>query len=156
VWRSSHRDLVSGGLPFRSYARVFSICGLEPSKTGLRGSRLFDSFTSEELETCASGGGFPDSLPNRPSSLDTLDRKSLLKLWEEDERVFEGRSKEELDFYADNGSWPEATGRLHYFLQDGKLFVEWRSGPGEKVTESGSTPGLEWRPDAHYGFSSPT
>jgi hypothetical protein len=67
-----------------------------------------------------------------------LDRKSLLKLWEEDERVFEGRSKEELDFYADNGSWPEAKGRLHYSMQDGKLFVEWRSGPEEKDTESGS------------------
>jgi hypothetical protein len=100
--------------------------------------RLFDSLTSEELETCASGGGFPNPIPNRPSSLDTLDRKSLLKLWEEDERVFGGRSKEELEFYSDNGSWPEAEGRLHYSMQDGKLFVEWRSGPEEKDTDSGS------------------
>ena len=37
------------------------------------------------LETWASGGGLPDPIPNRPSRLDTMDRKSLRKLWEEDE-----------------------------------------------------------------------
>ena len=84
--------------------------------------RLFDSLTSEELETCASGGGFPNPIPNRPSSLDTLDQKSLLKLWEEDERVFGGRSKEELEF-SDNGSWPEAEGRLHYLVQGGNCLL---------------------------------
>jgi hypothetical protein len=67
-----------------------------------------------------------------------LDRKSLLNLWEEDERVFGGRSKEELDFYADNGFWPETKGRLHYLVLDGNLFVEWRSGPEEKDAESRS------------------
>jgi hypothetical protein len=95
-------------------------------------SRFFKSLTLEELETYASGGGFPDPIPNRPSSLDTLDRKSLLKLWEEDELRFGGRSQEELDFYADKGFWPEQRGRLHYSMQGGKLFVEWRNKPEEE------------------------
>jgi hypothetical protein len=67
-----------------------------------------------------------------------LDQKSLLKLWEEDERILGGRSKEELEFYPDNGSWPEAKGRLHYLVQGGKLFVEWRGWPEKKDTELGS------------------
>ena len=45
-------------------------------------SRFFKSLTLEELETYSSGGGFPDPIPNQPSSFDTLDRKSLLKLWD--------------------------------------------------------------------------
>lgn len=92
-----------------------------PAADGATGDR------EEELETCASGGGFPDPAPNRPSSLDTFDRKSLLKLWETDKLKFAGRSHEELEFYADNGSWPEQRGRLHYSMQDGELFVEWRT-----------------------------
>ena len=44
--------------------------------------RFWATLTREELETWASGGNLPDPIPNRPSSLDTLDRKSLLKLWE--------------------------------------------------------------------------
>ena len=35
--------------------------------------------------------------------LDKLDRKSLLRLWEENERIFGGRNREELEFYADHG-----------------------------------------------------
>lgn len=65
--------------------------------------RFYDTLTLEELEACASGGGFPDPLPNRQSSVDRLDRKSLLNLWEKDELKFGGRSREELEFYADNG-----------------------------------------------------
>jgi hypothetical protein len=101
--------------------------------------RLYSTLTLEELETCAAGGGFPDPIPNRPSSLDTLDRKSLLKLWEEDERVFGGRNHEELEFYADNGFWPEERGRLHYSMQDGKLVVEWRNEPEGDNPASGTT-----------------
>jgi hypothetical protein len=52
---------------------------------------------------------------------------SLRKLWEEDELRFRGRSKEELEFYADNGFWPEQRGRLHHFLEEGRLQIEWRS-----------------------------
>jgi hypothetical protein len=72
--------------------------------------------------------------------VDTLDRNSLLKLWEEDERVFGGRNHEELEFYADNGFWPEGRGRLHYSMQDGKLVVEWRNEPEGDNPASGTTP----------------
>jgi|SRR5450755_3186747 len=99
--------------------------------------RFYTTLTSEELETCASGGGLPDPIPNRPSSVDSLDRKSLLKLWEEDEAKFGGRSQEELDFYAENASWPEQRSRLHYSKQDGKMFVEWRN----DLTEQSAAPG---------------
>jgi hypothetical protein len=44
--------------------------------------------TLEENDTYLREGKFPDPIPNRPSSLDTLDRKSLLKLWEEDEKFW--------------------------------------------------------------------
>jgi hypothetical protein len=94
--------------------------------------RLCATLTLEELETYASGGGFPNPIPNRPSSLDTLDRKSLLKLWEEDELRFGGRSQEELDFFAEHCFWPEQRGRLHYSMQDGRLFVDWRNAPEEE------------------------
>ena len=89
-------------------------------------NRFLATLTLEELETWASIGGLPDPIPNRPSSLDTIDRKSLRKLWEEDELRFQGRSKEEHEFYADNGVWPEQRGRLHYFVEDGRLKIEWR------------------------------
>jgi hypothetical protein len=90
-------------------------------------NRFLVTLTLEELETFVSGGGYPDPIPNRPSSLDTMDQKSLRKLWEEDELRFGGRSKEEHEFYADNGLWPEQRGRLHYFEEDGRLQIEWRS-----------------------------
>jgi hypothetical protein len=75
--------------------------------------------------------GFRDPVPNRPSSLDMLDRKSFLELWEKEQLTFGGRSREELKFYADNGSWPEQRGRLDHSIQDGRLFVEWRNQPPE-------------------------
>jgi hypothetical protein len=89
--------------------------------------RFYATLTLEELKTCASGEGFPDPIPNRPSIVDMLDRKSLLKLWEEDELRFGRRSQDELDFFAEHGFWPEQRGRLHYFLRDGQLQVEWRN-----------------------------
>jgi hypothetical protein len=99
--------------------------------------RFWATLRLEELERFAAGGGLPDPVPNRPSNLDTVDQKSLIKLWEEEERVFRGRSQADQDSYASTGVWPGQSGRLHYSMQDGKLFVEWRSGPEEKDTESG-------------------
>ncbi len=89
------------------------------------GARFIDSLNADELERHARDGRPPEPIPNRPSSLDRLDRKSLLKLWEEEELKFGGRSHEELDFYAEHGFWQEQKGRLHYSMQQGKLFVEW-------------------------------
>jgi hypothetical protein len=91
--------------------------------------RFHVTLTLEEIDTYLREGVLPDPTPNRPSRLDTLDRKSLLELWEEDEQIFGGRTQEELKFYAENGFWPEQRGRLHYFLQDGKLNVDWRNDP---------------------------
>src|SRR5579859_4885915 len=42
------------------------------------------------------------------------------------------RSPEDLEYYAKNGIWPEQRGRLHYSMEDGKLFVDWRRGPEEE------------------------
>jgi hypothetical protein len=89
--------------------------------------RLYATLTADELQSLARDGEWPDPIPNRPSSMDQLGRKSLLKLWEEDERAFGGRSPEELEFYAKKGFWPEQRGRLHYSMQDGNLSVEWRN-----------------------------
>jgi hypothetical protein len=46
------------------------------------------TLTLEEMDTYVREGKFPDPIPNRPGSLDTLDRKSLLKLWEGDEKFW--------------------------------------------------------------------
>lgn len=78
----------------------------------------------------------PEPLPWGASKLDGLDRKSVLKLWEENERVFGHRSRDELKFYADNGHWPEQRMRPRYYLQDGSLSVEWQCQPeGEDQRE---------------------
>jgi hypothetical protein len=82
--------------------------------------RLFDSLTADELRTYLREGKLPEVIPNRPSSLDRLDRKSLLKLWEEHERTFGGRTQEEMECYTKNGFWPEQRGRLYYSREDGK------------------------------------
>jgi hypothetical protein len=105
--------------------------------------RIWEILTLEELDTYVSGGGLPDSLSNRQSSFDRLDRKSLIKLWEADQQIFGGRSREELDFYGENSFWPEQGGRLHYFMEEGQLNVEWRNSPeeGEKTLETKLEPG---------------
>jgi len=101
--------------------------------------RFYASLTVDELESSLSSGGLSEPIPNRPSSVDGLDRKSLLKRWAANERVFGGRSREELEYYADNGFWPEERGRLHYSMQDGKLVVEWRNEPEGDNPASGTT-----------------
>ena len=103
--------------------------------------RFWATLSLEELETFVAGGGLPDPVPNRPSNLDTMDQKSLIKLWEEEERVFRGRSQADQDFYADTGVWPEQGGLLRYSMQDGKLLVEWRN----EVMDKGARPGTTTR-----------
>jgi hypothetical protein len=58
-------------------------------------ARFIDSVTDDEMETYRRDGTLSAPITNRPSSLDRLDRKSLIKLWKEDERIFGGRSHEE-------------------------------------------------------------
>ena len=100
--------------------------------------RLCSILTMEELEAWASGRGLPDPIPHRQSTLDTMDRKSIRKLWEEEELRIRGRSKEEREFYVENGIWPEQTGRLHYFEEDGRLQVEWRKEAREGDQQEGT------------------
>jgi hypothetical protein len=88
--------------------------------------RFWATLSLEELETFTAGGDLPDPVSNRPSNLDTMDQRSLIKLWEEQERVFRDRSQADQDSYANTGIWPEQRGRLHYSIRDGKLFVEWQ------------------------------
>ena len=88
--------------------------------------RFYESLTADELLAFGRDGKLPDPIPNRPSRIDLLDRKSLLKRWEEQEQVFGDRSEEELKYYCKSGFWPEKRGRFHYWMQDGwvKLRVE--------------------------------
>lgn len=90
--------------------------------------RFYHSLTEQELMTFALDGQLPVPIPNRPSTMDSLDRKTLLRLWKDNERTFGGRSEEELAFFSRNGFWPEQKGRLHYSKHAGKLTVEWLSG----------------------------
>jgi hypothetical protein len=90
--------------------------------------RFYQSLTEQELMTFALYGQLPVPIPNRPSTIDSLDGKTLLRLWQDDERTFSGRSEEELAFFTMNGFWPEQRGRFHYSMHAGKLTVEWLSG----------------------------
>lgn len=99
--------------------------------------RFFDILTSDELERYARDGTLLEPVSNRPSRLDRLDRKSLIKLWKEDERAWEGRSKEEKEYLMKKGCWPEQNGGLHYSVQDGLLGVEWKYEPEEEARAVG-------------------
>jgi hypothetical protein len=110
--------------------------------------RFFTSRTDDELATYERDGKLPQPIPNRPSPLDRLDRKALVKLWETNERIFRGRSHHELDYYTTNGIWPEQKGQFHYSMQDGKLCIEWRNkseeegaGLAGRLTDSGGPGG---------------
>jgi hypothetical protein len=74
---------------------------------------LLERFTDGELKTFAETGELPEwvlceDLADPPSRLDRLDRGTLLKLFDDDERLFGGRSDEEISFYATHGYWPQA------------------------------------------------
>lgn len=61
--------------------------------------------------------------------MDSLDRKTLHRLWEEDQRTFGDRSKDEMAFFTSKGIWPDQDGGFHYSMRDGKLIIEWHAGP---------------------------
>jgi len=73
--------------------------------------RLFESFNKAQLEEFYQNGylsdPYPKPLPAGESRLDHLDRKSLLRMWQEHEREFGGRTREEYKFYTNHGHWPE-------------------------------------------------
>jgi hypothetical protein len=97
--------------------------------------RFNGSLTLDELCVMADGGKIPDPVPNRPSELDGLDRDTLLKRWEQDERLLGGRTVAELKCYVKSGLWPEQKAKFHYSMKDGNLIAEWQI--------ASETPGLE-------------
>ena len=82
----------------------------------VRTRRMFEGMSIEELETFAATGKWPDRPEPAPgtSSLDAMDRPSLIKVWREDLQGFAGRTSDELRFYALHGHWPEEFGSEEY------------------------------------------
>jgi len=87
-------------------------------RTWLGFERFLESLTVEQLEELSLHWRFPEvlpePLPKGASRLDRLDRKTLLKLWEESERdtarimdEMKGRSLDERRFHMDHQHWPE-------------------------------------------------
>jgi hypothetical protein len=77
----------------------------------LEAERFFESLTEEQLSTYARHGRLPEPLPEPlpmgKSRLDGLDRKNLIKLWRENDRIYRGRSREEMLSFAIHAHWPE-------------------------------------------------
>jgi hypothetical protein len=73
--------------------------------------RFLESFNEKQLEDLAANWHFPDPLPDPlppgKSRLDHLDRKTLIRMWQENESEFAGRTAEEYNFYTMHGHWPE-------------------------------------------------
>ena len=96
--------------------------------------RFIESLTVNELEAFAHDNSLPDPAPNRLSRLEGLDRNSLLKLWEEQERLLEYRSSEDLKHFCTHGRWPEELGRLKYSHKDGNISVELEKAEAGELT----------------------
>jgi hypothetical protein len=86
---------------------------------------LIESLTDDELETFARIGTLSNPIPTRPGPLAKLDRKTLLRLWEQSEREFSRRTPRDLEVYAKNGYWPTHGLRPRYSIQNGQWIVEW-------------------------------
>jgi hypothetical protein len=75
--------------------------------------RYLEFLTNEQLEVFAVLGFWPDPPPPEPlpgaCRLDSRPRKELVKMWEDDERKFAGRSDEEKKFFCLYAHWPEQT-----------------------------------------------
>ena len=82
----------------------------------LESMRLLENFSDEQLEEfCQKGylsGPYPDPPAPGQCTLDQLDRKTLIRMWQEQQQALVGRSTEEMDFYARHGHWPEPAGPL--------------------------------------------
>ena len=81
-------------------------------------SRFLEGLTDEQLEDIEIYWRFPEPLPEPlprgASSLDSLERKELRKLWEAEERAIargitemKGRSADELKYEMEHEHWPE-------------------------------------------------
>jgi hypothetical protein len=94
----------------------------------LRDQRFLESLTDEQLEVWVVTG--PPPAPQAPepppgtSRLDKLERKSLLRLWQEHEREWMRRSDKELDFFTHHGHWPERACKNSDCQNRGRLAVK--------------------------------
>jgi hypothetical protein len=81
-------------------------------------SRFLENLSEPEIEEIAIYFRFPDPMPEPlpigMSKLDGLDRKTLVRMWKEEEPTIsrimhelKGRSEEEHRFYLHQGHWPE-------------------------------------------------
>lgn len=75
----------------------------------VRNQRFLKSLSVEDLVQWAGTGEIPDRPDPIPgtSPLDHMTRDELFKLWQQDEKVFFGRNREELEFYVVHRHWPE-------------------------------------------------
>jgi hypothetical protein len=79
-------------------------------KRWVRFQRWLETLDVEQLEDFAINGIYPEPFPNPPpgsTRLDKLGRRSLIRLWDETQRCFEGRTSQELEVYPVHGRWPE-------------------------------------------------
>jgi hypothetical protein len=79
-----------------------------------RRRRYFESLSEEQLETLAVLVFWPGPQPPEPargtSRMDSLNRKELLRMFEDHERwsaKFASRSDEQKEFFCTHGHWPE-------------------------------------------------
>jgi hypothetical protein len=73
--------------------------------------RLLEGLSVEQLEEYACLGRLPEPLPaplpKEKSALQGLDRTRLMQLWEENNRRYASRGRQELAFFCFHGHWPE-------------------------------------------------
>ena len=75
----------------------------------VRWQRMVEGMDTDEMEMLASTGQWsnrPEPAPGA-STLDAMDRPSLLTMWKQAQQQSAGRNDEELAFYACHGHWPE-------------------------------------------------
>jgi hypothetical protein len=88
-------------------------------------TRLFTGLTRDENEAFIRDRTLPAQPTTRLRGVEGLDQKTLLNLWQEQEKIFVGRREEELKYFSETGLWTEHRGRFEYSTHDGNLVIKW-------------------------------